>query len=131
MDASPADRLRRVAANSTLTLTHIGRTSGKPYQVTIWFMVDGDRLFLPTADVNRSWVRNVRKTPRVQLAIGEEKFEADAQMITDDRQRDHVFALVGRKYWYAFPMILLARLLIALGLRKDTSGAFEATLRQS
>jgi len=131
MDASLADRLHRVAALPTLTLTHYGRKSGKPYQVTIWFMVDGDRVFLPTADVNRSWVRNARKTPRIQLTTGAEKFEADARMITDDRERAHVFDLVLRKYWFALPMILVGRLLTRFGIRKDTTGALEATLRQS
>src|SRR5262245_1939988 len=38
---SMADGLKRVAGKQTLTLTHYGRKSGKPYKVTIWFTFDG------------------------------------------------------------------------------------------
>ena len=40
-------------------MTHYGRKTGKPHEVTIWFVLDGDRLYIGTANVNRQWVRNV------------------------------------------------------------------------
>lgn len=39
MSAPLADRLRKVANTFTHCLTHYGRGSGKPYEVTIWFLV--------------------------------------------------------------------------------------------
>jgi hypothetical protein len=54
-------RLKRVAARQTLTLTHYGRRSGKPYEVTIWFVADRDKVYIGIANVNRQWVRNVQK----------------------------------------------------------------------
>jgi hypothetical protein len=30
----------------TLSLTHYGRKAGKPYSVTIWFIVNGDKIYL-------------------------------------------------------------------------------------
>jgi hypothetical protein len=38
-------RLKAVAGRQTLTLTHYGRKSGKPYDVTIWFAVEGDKVY--------------------------------------------------------------------------------------
>jgi hypothetical protein len=61
--ASVTERLKRIAGRQTLRLTHYGRKSGKPYEVTIWFAVDGDRLYLLTANVTRQWVRNALPTP--------------------------------------------------------------------
>ena len=59
------ERLNRVATRQTVRLTHYDRKSGRAYEVPIWFAVDGDRVYLETANVNRQWVRNVQKTPRL------------------------------------------------------------------
>jgi len=50
--ATLADRLAQVANTSTLRLTHYGRRSGTPYEVTIWFLVEGETICRATA--NRS-----------------------------------------------------------------------------
>ena len=60
MESSVLTRLKSVAARQTVALTHYGRKSGKPYDVTIWFVVDGDTVYIGTANVNRQWVRNVQ-----------------------------------------------------------------------
>ena len=52
MTTTLAARLAPVANTSTLRLTHYGRRSGMSYQVTIWFMVEGETVYLATA--NRS-----------------------------------------------------------------------------
>ena len=62
MDSNTAARLRRVSGKHTLTLTHYGRKTGQPHQVTIWFVFDGQHMYLATANVNRQWVKNVIKT---------------------------------------------------------------------
>ena len=62
-----ATRLKRIAAKRTLSLTHYGRKSGEPYQVTIWFVVEGEKIYLSTANVERQWVQNVRKTSEVRV----------------------------------------------------------------
>ena len=69
MDSAALARLKAVAGRQTLTLTHYGRKSGKPYEVTIWFVLEGDKVYLGTANANRQWVRNVQKTPKIRLSI--------------------------------------------------------------
>src|SRR5574342_657532 len=99
MEPATAGRLDRVANKHTLKLTHYGRKSGKPYEVTIWFVAAGDRIFLATGNANRQWVKNVKQTPRVKLSVGGETFEGDARFLDDKRERDRVLSMTARKYW--------------------------------
>jgi len=122
------ERLDRVANRQTVRLTHYGRKSGKPYEVTIWFVVDGERVFLGTANVSRQWVRNVQKTPNVKLAIGDETFEGAARFLADRSEHDQAQARMRKKYWMYWPVLSLARLVMAIGLVKDRTGSFEVTL---
>ena len=73
MESSALARLRRVSSKQTTRLSHYGRKTGKPHEVTIWFILDGDRLYVGTANVNRQWVRNVQKTP-IQVSHRGQKF---------------------------------------------------------
>jgi deazaflavin-dependent oxidoreductase (nitroreductase family) len=126
-----AERLKRVAGKQTLKLTHYGRKSGKPYEVTIWFIAVGDKIYLTTGNVNRQWVHNVKKTPRVRLSVGGEKFEGETRFLTDSGERDRVLSMVARKYWMFLPMIAVWRFLAALRIVRFATGAFEVTLSKS
>jgi len=125
MDAATARRLTKIAPLQILTLTHYGRKSGKPYDVIIWFVVEGNRMFLATSNKNRNWVRNVKVKPNVVIKAGSETFDATVSEITDNALRDHVRDLVQAKYWYALPFIVFGRLLQNLGVMKDNTGTFE------
>jgi deazaflavin-dependent oxidoreductase (nitroreductase family) len=122
------ERLNKVASRQTLRLTHYGRKSGKPYEVTIWFVVDGARVFLGTANVNRQWVRNVQKTTKVRLSIVGETFEGEARFLADRAEHERAHMMIRRKYWMYWPVLALGRVLMAIGLLRDRTGAFEVTL---
>jgi len=124
------ERLNQVATTQTVKLTHCGRKSGKPYQVTIWFVVDGDRVYLGTANVNRQWVRNVQKTPRVRLSIGGETFEGEARFLIDRSEHERAQAKMRRKYCMYWPILATARVLMAVGLLQDRTGSFEVMLTE-
>jgi deazaflavin-dependent oxidoreductase (nitroreductase family) len=128
MASKTFERLRKVADRQTLQLTHYGRKSGKPYDVTIWYVVDSDRMYLVSANANRNWVRNVKVRPGVSFKIGDQIFSGDVRAITDQQERDMVNGLVERKYWYAMPIMRLGRLLMSTGLIRDNSAAFEVIL---
>jgi deazaflavin-dependent oxidoreductase (nitroreductase family) len=97
MESTELARLRRVAGKQTTRLTHYGRKTGKPHEVTIWFVLDGDRLYIGTANVNRQWVRNVQKTPQVKLSIGGENFSGTARFLTDRAEHERAMAAIRRK----------------------------------
>lgn len=131
MESSELARLRRVAGKQTTKLTHYGRKTGKPYEVTIWFVLDSETLYIGTANARRQWVQNVQKTPRVKLAIGDESFEGTARFLSDRDEHERAMAAIRRKYWVFRPIIELGRLLSAIGLMRDNTGSFEVTLKAS
>jgi deazaflavin-dependent oxidoreductase (nitroreductase family) len=128
MESTELARLRQVAGKQTTRLTHYGRKTGKPHEVTIWFVLDGDRLYIGTANVNRQWVQNVQKTPQVKLSIAGENVEGKARLLTDRAERERAMAAIRRKYWMFRPIIELGRFLAAIGLMRDNTGSFEVTL---
>ena len=128
MESDVITRLRRVAAKHTLLLTHYGRKSGKPYDVTIWFVVDGEKVYIGTANVSRQWVRNVQKTPQVKLSIGREKFDGTVRFLADQAEHERAMAAIRRKYWMYRPFIALGQILTAIGVMRNKTGSFEVTL---
>ncbi|MGB6551895.1 MAG: nitroreductase family deazaflavin-dependent oxidoreductase [Candidatus Binataceae bacterium] len=129
MEEKTSARLGTVASRQTLVLTHVGRKSGKSYDVTIWFVVAGDRIILPTANVARNWVKNLRKTPAARIDVGGEKFQGRARFIDNLGERTRLMALVRRKYWIFMPIMAFGQLLALFGAMSEP-GAFELTLDQ-
>ena len=123
-----ASQLARVANIPTLRLVHQGRKSGKSYEVTIWFTIEGDMLYLATANSSRQWPRNVTARPAITLRIGDQTFSGTAEPITDQAGRQHVSQLVARKYWYARPIMWMMKAATEMGFAKDRSGAFRVRL---
>ncbi len=107
---SVAERLARIADASTLRLTHYGRRSGKPYEVTIWFMVDGDAVYLCTMNRGRQWTRNVLTRPDVELAVGGERFAGRVTALEAPADKRHAYELMVAKYWIPWLLDRLTRL---------------------
>ena len=91
-DLTVAARLARIANEPTLELIHYGRKTGKPYEVLIWFMVEGETVYLATLNKDRQWCRNVRVNPQVSLRIGRETFEGEVDELTDPIEKAHVLS---------------------------------------
>jgi deazaflavin-dependent oxidoreductase (nitroreductase family) len=119
--SATAQRLQRVGSRRTCRLSHVGRRTGRSFEVTIWFMVDGDRVYLSTLNMQRNWTRNVLATPRVTLRIGPETFTGDASPVTDAAEMTRVVELLRKKYW-------LARLY--LWFKKRPDGAFRVRMAE-
>ena len=128
MASKSFERLRKAGDRQTLRLTHYGRKSGRPYEVTIWYLVDDDRLYLVSANAARSWVRNVKARPAVSLKVGNEVFNGDVRPITDKQEREKVNRLVERKYWYVAPILRVGQFLMSVGIVRDNTAAFEVIL---
>jgi deazaflavin-dependent oxidoreductase (nitroreductase family) len=128
MASKSLERLRKAGDRQTLKLTHYGRKSGRPYDVTIWYLVNDDRLYLVSANAARSWVRNVKARPAISLRVGDEVFNGNVRVITDKQERDKVSRLVERKYWYVAPMLRLGQFLMSMGIIRDNTAAFEVIL---
>ena len=110
-----AERLTRVARKSTCRLTHRGRKSGKPHEVTIWFLVDDETMYLSTMNMQRQWTRNVQVHPEVSIRIGDDRFSGRVRVVKDAAEMARVVELMKRKYWLARPY---------LWVKKKPDGAF-------
>lgn len=79
--------------------TTIGRVSGRPHEIEIWFGVHDGRLLLicgngPTAD----WYRNLVADPAVTVRIDGETRPGTARVITDVDERQRCGEVMGAKY---------------------------------
>jgi deazaflavin-dependent oxidoreductase (nitroreductase family) len=95
-------RLAAVKDRSTLRLTTSGRKTSKQHTVTVWFLVDGETVYLATLKLKRDWPRNVMKNGHVELNVADEVLKGRARQITDAKRLEHVKALLAKKYWAAW-----------------------------
>lgn len=85
-----------------LYLTTIGRRTGLPREIELWFVVSNERfyLFAETGEA-AGWVKNIRQNPEVVVRIGERRIGATARVLdreTDRKLWDQVAAIADRKY---------------------------------
>ena len=63
-------------------LTTVGRVSGKPHEIEIWFGIQGTTLYMLSGGRDRSdWVKNIRKQPAVQIRIGDRQLRGTARIV--------------------------------------------------
>ena len=95
-------RIQDIADEKVLHLTTIGRRTGVPRELEIWFVVYRDRfyLFAETGEA-AAWVRNVRRNREVVVRIAERQIDARARVLDREIDRelwDQVAAIADRKY---------------------------------
>jgi len=94
--------LKSVADKRVLYLTTIGRRTGLPRDIEIWFVVWCERLYL-FAETREAaeWVKNIRRNPKVTVRIGQWHIDATARVLhrhADRKLWDQVAAIANRKY---------------------------------
>jgi len=87
-----------IPQKSTLKLTHFGRRSGKPFDVTIWFTdIDGE-LWIGSLDGARNWVRNLRSGGKARVNFGDGPIDVRAEFVTADADKQRYRDAVAAKY---------------------------------
>ena len=94
--------LESVVDKQVLYLTTVGRSTGLPREIEIWFVVWCERLYLfaETREAAR-WVKNIRRNPKVTVRTGEWRIDATARVLDrhiDRNLRDQVTEIANRKY---------------------------------
>ena len=94
--------LMSVVEKPVLHLTTVGRRTGLPREVEIWFVFWCECLYL-FAETREAagWVKNIRRNPNVTVRIGEWHSDATARVLdrhTDRKLWDQVAAIALRKY---------------------------------
>jgi deazaflavin-dependent oxidoreductase (nitroreductase family) len=92
-----------IARHSVCRLQTIGRRTGRPREIEIWFAADPhrDRIYILSGGRDRAhWVRNIERAPAVRVRIGERRFAGMARRI--EGEPDEILArhLVAGKYGY-------------------------------
>jgi deazaflavin-dependent oxidoreductase (nitroreductase family) len=63
----------RWASEPYLYLTTVGRRTGRPHRIEMWFAAHDGRLYLLAGGRERAdWVRNLQADPRVTVELGDE-----------------------------------------------------------
>ena len=72
-----------------LYLTTIGRISGEPREIEIWFVESSGNFYILAEHFHSAqWVKNIKQNPRVRVRIGDREFDATARALDEDRDRD-------------------------------------------
>jgi deazaflavin-dependent oxidoreductase (nitroreductase family) len=88
-----------VAEADVCDLTTIGRVSGEPHAIEIWFAAVGDRLYLLAGGRESAhWVRNVAANPAVRVMIDGRRFRGSARAIEGEADDRLARELLAGKY---------------------------------
>jgi len=94
--------LQTLADREVLHLTTVGRATGLPREIEIWFVVCRERFYLFSEHGEASqWVRNIRRNPKVSVRVGRRRICATARVLdrgADGKLRAQVAAIAERKY---------------------------------
>src|SRR5215210_430323 len=80
-------------------LTTVGRVTGRPHTIEMWFALDDQTLYMLSGGRDGSdWVKNLRRTPEVTVRIAGERFEGRARAVEDPREDELARSLLIEKY---------------------------------
>ncbi len=91
--------IEALQASQEIGLTVTGRKSGREITNPVWFVQEGDRLYLLAVNGSDSnWFKNVLKDPTIRLAAGDSQVTARAKPITDPAAVGQVVGKFRAKY---------------------------------
>ncbi len=93
--------LRELSDEAFCYLTTVGRKTGRPHEIEIWFAVapEGDALYMLSGGRDHSdWVRNLMKEPKVRIRIADETFDGYARVIEGESDDTLARDLLVEKY---------------------------------
>lgn len=83
--------LKRRKESSTiqyLYLTTVGRNSGLPREIEIWFVESKGKLYVLAEHFHKAqWLKNIQHNPRVRVRLGDESHEATARALDEQQDR--------------------------------------------
>jgi len=114
--------LEKVADQSNVEITTIGRKSGKPHTKPIWFVYDQGHLYLQSGGEGKTdWYLNLKKNPQITLKIDTVTVTGKVKFIDDPKETERIHELFRTKY-------LTARLAGAVGSSIGHGRAVEVEL---
>lgn len=94
--------LESLSGEQVLYLTTVGRISGRPREIEIWFVERNGRLYILAEHFRKAnWVRNVERDARVRIRLAGHQFDATGRVldpIGDAEQWNAAQQLAREKY---------------------------------
>ena len=110
------DRLSRYRQ---IKLSVIGRKSGKTISIPVWFVLEGEKLYLlPVQGSDTQWYRNVLKNPSIRVEARGDEAESRAVPVTGaeavssvvEKFREKYGATDVKKYYSKFDVAVVVEL---------------------
>ena len=79
-------------------LTTVGRVTGRPHEIEIWFSLDDTTLYMLSGSHRSDWVKNLRKSPEVTIRIAGRTFRGRARVVGAGREDELARRLLVEKY---------------------------------
>jgi len=117
MTTSINELKERLARYREIKLAVIGRKSGEKISIPVWFVVEGNTLYLlPVQGSHTQWYKNVEKTPSIWVEARDAKAELHAIPITEaatvkavvEKFREKYGAKDVKKYYSNFDVAVKA-----------------------
>lgn len=94
-----AEELKDVIEEEYCYLTTVGRVSGRPHEIEIWFGLRNNTLYLLSGGGDKSdWVKNLLRNPSVRVQIANRIFAGTARLVEDQAEESIARLLLARKY---------------------------------
>ena len=89
----------RLSRSREINITVTGRKSGRPISIPVWFVVDGDNLYLlPVSGSDTQWYKNILENPAMRIEAGGASAEFKVAPVTDSKQVKSVVEKFRAKY---------------------------------
>jgi len=109
----------RLARYRQITITVIGRKSGQSISHIVWFVLDGDKLYLlPVKGSDTQWYKNVLKDPKIDIEARDAEARVKVKPIAEsavvksvvEKFREKYGAGDVKKYYAKFDVAVSAEL---------------------
>ena len=91
--------LQSVADDDFCYLTTVGRVSGRPHLIEIWFALDRATLYmLSGGGAKADWVKNAQRSPEVSVRFRDQHYRGRARVVEDGAEDGLARRLLLDKY---------------------------------
>lgn len=93
------DLKQRLSRLSEMTITVVGRKSGRSISNPVWFVAEDDTLYLlPVEGSDTQWYKNLLNNPTIRIRAGSNEAELTSTTVTDSAQVKSVVEKFRAKY---------------------------------
>ena len=109
----------RLARSREITITVVGRKSGKRISRPVWFVLEGDTLYLlPVQGSDTQWYKNLLQNPEIGIEARDKRGKFHATEVTDrkavasvaEKFREKYTAADVKKYYSKFDVAVTIEL---------------------